>query len=269
MTRWGCDLCLNFSCKKKFGGSCSAEKHFRERHPNLPNWQEHITRWGKRFFHGDGTSHDVPQAELETDDEGDAEDEDQDMEDAEPETALNGDSETINGHGTLLNAPIDDEPKKNSRSQTMTQPERSATSIPATQPTSFPLPVQLPAPPKPTQRPLHTQTQTRPRPPVYAQVQPYPPENYTPPTPSTTVNPERIDYPSIVSIGPMDRWVLNGRFGPPMQQLARRVLLPPANDTRSVEERRRDEDQYLRYFAKIMMREARDIGFPREEWPHP
>lgn len=70
VTRHGCSLCSDFHCRYKVGVNCSVENHFRDQHPEVIDWQQHIVTWGKRFFNGDGTSRDVPWTELEKDAEG-------------------------------------------------------------------------------------------------------------------------------------------------------------------------------------------------------
>jgi len=253
VTRHGCTLCPDFHCRCKIGFSCSVEKHFRDQHPELDDWQQYIMIWGKRFCNGDGTSHDVCWAELEKDAEGIGEDNDDDRAEGE----VKGNQTEAHPHSTSPQGSS--APAKNMRYAEPRNPtERSTRSAVPPRATA------------PYARDLTQTFQARPR--VQRQARSDRRQKQPPPAPPLTINPQLLDEPQIRQIGSIDQWILNGQYHglePLLQPLARRVLLPPADDMRSREQRQKDENLYIRWFDAVMEFEARQLDLPRHQWPHP
>lgn len=253
VTRYGCTLCPDFHYRCRFGSSCSVEKHFRDQHPELDNWQQYIMIWGKRFFNGDGTSHDVCWAELEKDAEGTEEDNDNDY---TKEEAKSGQAEA-QSHSRAPQEPSAP-PENTGHVEARNTTARSTRSA---------LPPRVTAP---YARDLIQTFQARPQ--MRTQARSDRGREEPPPPPLLTINPQFLDEPQILQIGPIDQWILNGQYNglePLLQPLARRVLLPPADDMRSREQRQKDENLYIRWFDAVMEFEGKRLDFPRHRWPHP
>ncbi|KAK5079754.1 hypothetical protein LTR70_008813 [Exophiala xenobiotica] len=249
VTRYGCGLCPDFHCRYKVGVNCSLGKHFRDQHPEVIDWQQHIVTWGKRFFNGDGTSHDASWTELEKhavcidddDDDDRAEDEVMGKQDGEEHRSTTPQAST--GPGKNVQHAQSRVPAEGSTR--LAGPSRSIASFPQYPTLSF---------------------QAR----AQAQSLSYQPEAPSTPASSPTINPALLTRPAPLQIGPIDQWILNGqydRYAPFLQHLARKVLLPTANDMRSRDERQRDEDQYRKWLDAVMEFEARNLNFPQNEWP--
>lgn len=245
-------------------------------------------KWGKRFNNGDGTSRDVPMAEIEagehvveqesSSEEGGGEKEEEAEEDEE-------ENDGAEDQDVVMGDQVDDEPQPfpnlppdtriiggyySSRDPTVPTGNNWALDD------SFPESPAQPATLALEQSPLKDNwlseyngedegwvdsndfLNTRPR-----------RSDSTSAFDQYITSPAPLARPFPPRIGPIDQAILNCEYGKHMRDLAHRVFNPPAEDSRPWEEQAREQDEYLAWCQAIMGVEAGKAGFELEEWPHP
>lgn len=191
------------------------EDRFRDQHPEVIDWQQHIVTWGKRFCNGDGTSHDVPWTELEKYAEGiDDNDDDDQAGAAVTDKKYEGKPRPTSARASI--APEENVEHVRSRNPT----ERSTGSAVRSRVTASLI-----------RNPAQVQARAQ-----IVSIQSIAP---APPASPPTIKPELLTGPAPLRIGPIDQWIQNGQYNRSasfLQHLARKFLLPEANDMCSREE---------------------------------